>query len=294
MNFKDYCEEIRLKTDKKCRGCNICNGLGCLGEVPGMGGKGSSSTFINNYKSWNEIEIEGEELPLLGVAPMTGVKQNMGDPFPEAEFHDYIVRGAKKAGILSCIGDGTPDFKLQDGAQALRQNSVKGVVFIKPYTNDKILERILWVDDVAQVVGVDIDSHKIDTMAGLAKLEKKSISQLLELKSSFKKPFALKGIESLEDLELVKAVKPDIVVVSNHGGRLIDHQQGIAYRLQTLMPLLKDFCGEVWVDGGLRTLSHFKKAKAIGASRVLIGRPFIQATAVLKEEGVPYWLKQLK
>lgn len=281
-------------TDGACRGCKKCNGYGCIGEVPGMGGKGESKTFINNYKSWEEIDVTGNELPELGVAPMTGVEQNMGNPFPESEFHDYIVRGAKNAGILSCIGDGTPDFKILAGAEALRRNKVKGAVFIKPYPNNNIIERYGWIEDVADIVGIDIDSYHIPTMDGLVPLEKKSSSQLIELKKSFQKQFAVKGIQSIADLELIKELKPDIVVISNHGGRVFDNGRGISYVLQELAGEVKNFCGEIWVDGGLRTESHLKKAKKLGAARVLIGRPFIQSTILFKDEGITNWLNSLK
>lgn len=282
------------KSNSPCKLCRVCNGFGCIGEVPGMGGKGESKTFINNCSSWDNIQVEGDELPKIGVAPMTGVEQNMGNIFPEAKFHDYIVQGAKKADVLSCIGDGVPDSKLLSGAEALRTNNVKGALFIKPYPNKSILERYEWVKDVAEIAGIDIDSYKIPTMVGLVQLEKKSASQLIELKGVFKTPFILKGIESRADLELVREVKPDIVVVSNHGGRVFDNGIGIAYRLQELMPELKKYTGEIWVDGGLRTLKHLKKAKALGANRVLIGRPFIHAISKYKSDGISKWLKELK
>lgn len=260
-----------------------------------MGGKGLGETFVNNYKSWENIDVEAEgDLPLLGVAPMTGVDQNMGNPFSEADFHNYIVKGAKEAGILSCIGDGTPDYKLFNGVEALKINGVIGTAFIKPYANRDILDRFEIVKDVTDCVGVDIDSYRIPTMDGLVPLERKSSGQLIELKNSTNKKFAIKGVQSLEDLELIKEVKPDIVVVSNHGGRVFDNGDGIAYRLKALIPILKKYSKEVWVDGGLRSKSHLKKAKQIGADRVLIGRPFIQATILLKELGISNWLKNLK
>lgn len=287
-------KKLNKLTNGACRGCARCNGYGCIGEVPGMGGKGFAKTFINNYKSWEDIEVRGTELPEIGVAPMTGVEQNMGNPFPEAEFHNYIVKGAKKAGIFSCIGDGTPDFKLLDGADALRKNGVKGSVFIKPYPNKNIIERYNWIEDVSDIVGIDIDSYHIPTMDGLVPLEKKSSSQLKELKKIFEKRFAVKGIQSMDDLELVRDLKPDIVVISNHGGRVFDNGRGIAYSLQELAGQVKNYCNEIWVDGGLRSINHMKKAKALGASRVLIGRPFIQATILLKSEGISNWLNSLK
>lgn len=294
MNSIDFNKMISLHMNSACRGCKICNGFGCRGEVPGMGGKGKALTFINNYKSWNEIDVDGDEMPELGVAPMTGVGQNMGNVYPESVFHGYLVAGAKKAGLYSCIGDGTPDFKLLSGIKALKDNNVVGTAFIKPYPNDIIKERFHLVENYVDILGVDIDSYRIPTMQGLVALEKKSSSQLLELKKVSNKKFILKGIQSLEDFEIVKKVEPDIVVVSNHGGRVFDNGEGIAHRLKALMPHLLNYCGEVWVDGGLRTKAHLKKAKALGATRVLIGRPLIQATSVLKEEGVSHWLKELK
>ncbi len=296
MNRTEFNKTIAKKMHRACRGCKACDGRGCKGEVPGMGGKGHSNTFMNNYKSWNEIEvdIEGVELPLLGVAPMTGVGQNMGNVFPEAVFHEYMVRGAKAAGIMPCIGDGTPDFKLHNGIEALKNNGVIGTAFIKPYANHIILQRFKMVEDVVDILGIDIDSYRISTMQGLVSLEKKNAEQLLELKKHCTKKFIVKGVQSLEDLELMKIVRPDIVLVSNHGGRVFDDGEGIAFRLQKIVSELKKITSEVWVDGGLRTIEHLKKAKALGATRVLIGRPLIQATAVFKEEGVPYWLKQLK
>ncbi|WP_246745061.1 alpha-hydroxy-acid oxidizing protein [Thiospirochaeta perfilievii] len=296
MDNREFNRTVAKLMHKSCRGCSVCNGYGCRGEVPGMGGKGQALTFINNFKSWNEIEVDisGVDLPLLGIAPMTGVGQNMGNVYPESVFHNYMVSGAKKAGIMPCIGDGTPDFKLQSGIKALKDNNITGTAFIKPYPNNIILERFKMVEPYVDIMGVDIDSYRIPTMEGLVSLEQKSEEQLLELKEACNKRFIVKGIQSQNDLELMIKVKPDIVVVSNHGGRVFDNGEGIAYRFKELIPELKKIANEVWVDGGLRTISHLKKAKALGAYRVLIGRPLIKATAVFKEDGVPYWLKQLK
>ena len=296
MDSREFNKAVANLTNKACRGCIVCNGYGCRGEIPGMGAMNQSLTFINNFKSWNNIEvnIDNVDLPLIGVAPMTGVGQNMGNVFPEAVFHDYMVKSAKKAGVLPCIGDGTPDYKLQSGVKALKNNNAIGTAFIKPYPNRVILERFKIVEPYVDTLGLDIDSYRIPTMEGLVALEKKNAEQLLELKEHCIKKFIIKGIQSQEDLELMEIVKPDIIVVSNHGGRVFDNGEGIAYRLQKLIPKLKNITSEIWVDGGLRTIAHLKKAKALGATRVLIGRPLVKAVSVFKEDGVSYWLNQLK
>lgn len=289
--INNWREKLPLLSSNACSGCDICDGHGCQGQIPGMGGLGSGSTFMNNFNSWQQIQLSSSELnnallPKIGVAPMTGVYENMGNPATEPEFHKMIVAGAKKAGILSTIGDGTPDFKLQSGAQALRDNHVKGAVFFKPYPNNLLFERYEWVADVADICGLDIDSYKIVTMAGKALLEKKTAQALLELKSHIRQPFVVKGVSSEEDVILMEEVRPDIVVVSNHGGRVSDGQEGIAFSLQRYADRLRKCCGEIWVDGGIRSYQHLQKAGFLGASRVLIGRPFIQGTIVFKEEGI--------
>lgn len=258
-----------------------------------MGGLGLGETFINNVASWEQLslpetELEGLDclIPDLVVAPMTGVEENMGNPCSEAQFHFQMVAGAKQAGILSSIGDGVPDFKLQSGAEALRKNRVQGAVFLKPYPNSNLFKRYEWVQDVAQFCGVDIDAYQIVTMKGKTVLEKKSAADLIELKQTFKVPFVVKGVATEEEIQLVEAVKPDVVVVSNHGGRVSDHGEGIAFVLHRYADRLRKVCGELWVDGGIRSRKHCVKAGVMGAKRVLIGRPFIQGTLKWKEDGV--------
>lgn len=294
---KQWRNNLADRTNGACSGCDVCDGAGCRGQIPGMGGLGSGQTFMNNFLSWEQVEVSlsdlsNGQLPGIGVAPMTGVDENMGDPMPEADFHRTIVAGAKKAGILSCIGDGTPDYKLQSGAQALRDNGVTGSVFFKPYANERLFERYEWVKDTAKTCGLDIDSHKILTMQGKAQLEKKDAASLIRLKKHFHQPFAVKGVFTEEDVAMMEEVRPDIIVVSNHGGRVGDHQEGIALTLQRYASRLKRCCGELWVDGGIRRREHLIKAAAMGVDRVLIGRPFVQGTAVLGDHGVSRVLEE--
>lgn len=293
--MNNWRKSISVHMQGACIGCIPCNGKGCRGKVPGMGGKGTSAVFISNCISWDDIDVsvKGAELPQLGVAPMTGVDENMGDCLPEKVFHSFIVQGAKEEGILSCIGDGTPDYKLLYGAEALRTHGVKGAVFIKPYSNTSVLDRYSQVEDTVSLAGVDIDSWNIATMTGKAALEKKNLQQLKELKREFHHPFAIKGVASEEDVRLMEELKPDIVVVSNHGGRVFEEGPGTAWILKKYISRLKNCSKEVWVDGGLRTRNHLLKASALGADRVLIGRPFIQGVAVFQNKGVSAVLKEL-
>ena len=290
---REWRKELNELTHGACRGCAVCDGRACAGEVPGIGGKGEGLTFRNNVASWDEIAVApAGALPEIAVAPITGVDENVGDALPEREFHERLVRGAAAAGIYSCIGDGVPDHKFTDGVAALAACGRKGAIIIKPHRDRMILERYEMAADVAEAVGIDIDACTLATVESKAGMEKKTAEQLRALKREMRVPFIIKGICRDEELELLETVRPDIVVISNHGGRVADGLEGIAFSLQRLAGQARNFCGEVWVDGGLRGREHLLKAAALGAKRVLIARPFIQGVVALGAEGIATVLRE--
>lgn len=281
-------QTVREKSGGVCRGCAVCNGEACRGEVPGIGGTGTGQTFVNNCRSWDEIEVDvsGILLPGIGTGPMTGVDENIGNAMSEEAFQQALVDGAVKAGIFATIGDGTPDYKFLAGVNALKNAGIKGTAFIKPFVNPLWLERYGWAEAQLEAVGVDIDACTLKTVEGKAGLECKSAASLLELKRAVKVSFIIKGICDMEQLELLDRVRPDAVVISNHGGRTKDQQEGIAWTLQCMAGEARRFCGSVWVDSGLRTREHLLKAAALGAEKVLIARPFIHGALAAGADGV--------
>ena len=283
-------------TGFRCHFCDTCDGRGCIGELPGMGGVYENGNFIGNCKAWADYApasgsrhagsaAEGR-LPIpVRLAPITGAIQNVGYP-DEKAFYEDIIASSLKAGIRLSIGDGYPDEKLKFGIAALASFGAKGAVFIKPYENRKILERMEWAAGVAEMVGVDIDSWAIVTMRNLVNLEKKDAARLLELKRAAKVPFMIKGIFRDEDIELVREVRPDIAVVSNHGGRLETLRGSTAAFLSAHGAELRRYAGAVWVDGGIRTGRDIGAAAALGADEVMMGRPLITALCKGGNEGV--------
>lgn len=106
-------------------------------------------------------------------------------------------------------------------------------------------------------------------------------------------PVLLKGILHPEDARLAMAAGAAGVIVSNHGGRVLDSQwpalkalPGIRAELGPAVPVL--------VDGGIRRGTDVFKALALGASAVLIGRPYIHALATAGALGVAHLLKLLR
>lgn len=282
----------------KCYLCTVCDGRGCVSELPGMGGVFENENFIRNCADWASPELQKYSndtslaLPRVRLAPMTGAIQNIGY-HDEKEFYNDLIRSCVRSGINLSIGDGYPDEKLKFGIAALKEAGRKAAVFIKPYENSKIFERIDWAQEVSEIVGVDIDSYAILTMRNLVNLEQKTTKDLLEIKRKAGVPFAIKGVFRPQDIDLVREVKPEIVVVSNHGGRIETDRGSTAFFLQKWGKTLSGLCGEVWVDGGIRTHRDLEVARSLGAVEVMIGRPLAIALLKNKESGIEKRIQEL-
>ena len=91
------------------------------------------------------------------------------------------------------------------------------------------------------------------------------------IKKKFKIPLAIKGIATAEDAKLCLDHGVDIVYVSNHGGRQLDHGRGS----MDVLPEVAEAVGGramIIVDGGFYRGSDVVKAIAMGASLVGLGR----------------------
>ncbi|MBO6101194.1 MAG: FMN-dependent dehydrogenase, partial [Spirochaetaceae bacterium] len=199
----------------KCHFCTECKGTGCISELPGTGGIRKNINFQLNCSDWDiypRNEVSDEELyklnpPKIRLAPITGGYENVGYAVEE-EFYYDMIEACCRANIALSIGDGCPDVKLKSGIAAVEKNKAKAAVFIKPYANKKIIERAEWASGIAEIVGIDIDAYNILTMRNLVSLEKKNAELLSEIKQYvngvLKVPFALKGIFTTQDIELVK------------------------------------------------------------------------------------------
>ena len=108
---------------------------------------------------------------------------------------------------------------------------------------------------------------------------------LAEIRSWSSLPLVLKGVLSPDDARLAAAAGVDAVVVSTHGGRQLDRAITSADALEGIVEAVDGRC-EVWVDGGIRRGLDVLVAVALGATGVLIGRPFYWALAAGGRAGV--------
>jgi 4-hydroxymandelate oxidase len=113
------------------------------------------------------------------------------------------------------------------------------------------------------------------------------------LRSVTRLPILTKGILTAEDARLAVEHGAAGVMVSNHGGRQLDGVQSTC----TALPAVADAVGgkvPITVDGGIRRGADVVRAIAMGASAVLIGRPYLWALAVDGEAGVDAMLDMLR
>jgi 4-hydroxymandelate oxidase len=108
---------------------------------------------------------------------------------------------------------------------------------------------------------------------------------LAEIRSWTALPVVLKGILSPADAELAVEAGAAAIVVSTHGGRQLDRSISSAAALAAVADAVAGRC-EVWADGGIRRGLDVLTAIALGASGVLVGRPFYWALAAGGRAGV--------
>jgi 4-hydroxymandelate oxidase len=108
---------------------------------------------------------------------------------------------------------------------------------------------------------------------------------LAEIRSWSSLPFVLKGILSPDDARIAAEAGVDAIVVSTHGGRQLDRAVTSVDVLADVVDAVGGRC-EVWADGGIRRGLDVVTALALGATGVLVGRPFYWALAAGGQAGV--------
>ena len=98
-------------------------------------------------------------------------------------------------------------------------------------------------------------------------------------------PIVIKGILTAEDARRAVAVGVDAIVVSNHGGNVLDGSLATLRALPEIVDAVGDEI-EVLMDGGVRRGTDVVKAVALGARAVLLGRAYVYPLLAAGEPGV--------
>ena len=107
----------------------------------------------------------------------------------------------------------------------------------------------------------------------------KTVEQLSQIAKMAGKPFIVKGVMTVKGALKAKEAGAAAIVVSNHGGRVLDALKGSGVK--------------VIVDGGIRSGVDVFKALAMGADAVIICRPFVPMVYGGAEEGVKLYIDKI-
>lgn len=256
------------------------------------GGCEGGKTSIANREYFDRIRlkmrlIDSKEadttLELLGLHLKTPIMSGAMSHMTEIEKEPLrkIARGLKEVGSLMWVGIAT-----NQQLQRVIEEGVPVIKISKPYADSrKIMEKIAFAEDTGAVaVGVDVDfSHKGMMPFGL--MGPRTLSELRDIISTVNIPFVVKGVLSVEDACKAREAGARAIVVSNHGGSVLDHA---AHPLQILPEIASTLGGEldIVVDSGFRRGTDVLKGLALGARGVLMGMSTLIGLAANGADGI--------
>ena len=312
MTYAELAAQARGKIGPYCKACPVCDGRGCKGQIPGPGAKGSGTVAINNYNAWQGITVNmdvlhepfeadtrwtfmGRELaaPIM-VAPVGDVLRHYGDGMTMDAYNELVVDAACRAGTIAWTGDGVDDGIYSHACSCIAGASGAGVAVCKPWSADKVADKVKLAQEAGvAALAMDVDSAGLPFLKGVVPpAGPKSVEALREIIGSCGMPFIVKGV--MTPSAALKAVEAGAagIVVSNHGGRVLDGCPPTAYVLPEIVANVPDDL-LVLVDGGIRSGLDVFRALALGAHAVLVCRPFVVAAYGGGAEGVRAYFDQL-
>ena len=197
-----------------------------------------------------------------------------------------IASGVKDSGSMMWVGIASAE-----QVKEVLETGVPTVRIVKPYqeTETMIKELKEAEEGGAIAVGTDIDffygAKRGDRTFAPKAMAPKSLTELKKLVKATKLPFILKGVLSAQDAKKALEIGAGGIVVSNHGGVIIDYA---AHPLEVL-PEIKEVIGDripIFVDSGFRRGSDVMKALALGANAVLVGWLLVMGLAANGSQGV--------
>lgn len=104
------------------------------------------------------------------------------------------------------------------------------------------------------------------------------------LRRRWEGPLVVKGILDPADARRAVDAGAQAVVVSNHGGRQLDHAPASLEMLPEIVGTLGEQA-EIYLDGGIRRGSDVLKALALGARACMVGRPLVYGLGAAGQAG---------
>ena len=312
MNYNELLENARVCIGDYCKACIECNGKVCRNQIPGPGAKGVGDTAIRNYDKWKEIRINMDTLtenkkvdmsvdffgkkfkyPFF-AGPVGAVNLHYGDKYNDMTYNNILVSTCAKEGILAFTGDGTNPEVMKAATSAIKSVDGIGIPTVKPWNIDTIKEKIQLVKESnAIAIAMDVDAAGLPFLKNMnPPAGAKSVQELKEIIEFSNLPFIVKGIMTVRGPLKAKEAGAAAIVVSNHGGRVLDQCPATAEVLADIVDAVNGSM-KVFVDGGIRSGVDVFKALAIGADGVLICRTFVTALYGGEEDGIKVYIDKL-
>lgn len=313
MNYQEVLVQARDCIGPYCKACNVCNGKACRNQIPGPGAKGVGDTAIRNYDKWQDIRINMDTLcegftpdtsvELFGktfrypffAGPVGAVTLHYGDKYDDLSYNNILLKACSDNGICAFTGDGTNPAVVQGACEAIKNAGGVGVPTIKPWNMDTIREKMTLCHEAGCfAIAMDVDAAGLPFLKNMTPpAGSKTVEELSEIVRAAGVPFIVKGIMTVRGALKAKAAGASAIVVSNHGGRVLDQCPSTAEVLMKIVDALKGSDMKIFVDGGIRSGADVFKALAMGADGVLICRPFVPAVFGGAEEGVKLYIEKL-
>ena len=312
MTYQEVLTKARKDLAPICRVCKECNGLACRGEVPGAGGKGTGESFVRNVAKLREIKLNMDVLyenkgqdsrvsfwghefaaPVF-AATIGGMAHNYTPAMDEAAWTKAVVNGCADAGVLAFVGDGVNPELLELPLRWIQERGGLGVPTIKPWGMETVLEKVAKARAAGPLaIAMDVDSAGLPFLAAQGgDAGPKSVEALGQIAKAAGIPFLVKGIMTVAAAEKARMAGAWGIVVSNHGGRVLDHTPATC----EVLPEIAQAVGgsmKVFADGGVRSGTDVFKMLALGADGVLIGRPLVTAAYGGGAEGVRLYMEKI-
>lgn len=313
MTYQDVINEAKGCIGQFCKACDVCNGKACTNRIPGPGAKGMGDTAIRNFDAWRSIRVNMDTIcenkepdtslrifrktfryPFF-AGPVGAVRLHYSDKYDDLSYNKVLVKACAEAGIAAFTGDGTDENVMISACSAIRENGGCGVPTVKPWNRETVAKKL----ELVRVGGAFACAMDIDA-AGLPFLKNmtppagsKTAEELKEIAEEAGLPFIVKGVMTVRGALKAQQAGAAAVVVSNHGGRVLDQCPATAEVLEDIAAALRGSGVKVLVDGGIRSGTDVFKALALGADGVLICRPFVTAVYGGGEEGVRLYIEKL-
>lgn len=312
MTYEEMRKNAATCSGPYCKACPECNGRACGRQMPGPGSKGIGDTAIRNYEMWKKLRVNMDtiavncepdtsfdffgrklRLPVL-AGPVGAVKLHYGEKYDDIQYNDILVSACRESGILAMTGDGTNPAVMEAASRAICANEGFGVPTVKPWDAETLKTKFALVrESKSFAVAMDIDAAGLPFLQNLTPpAGSKTTEELKTIIAEAGKPFILKGIMTVDGAKKARDAGAAGIVVSNHGGRVLDQCPSTAEVLYEIAQAVgQDMM--VLVDGGIRCGLDIFKALALGADAVIIARPYVTAVYGGAAEGVQAYTDKL-